>query len=103
MAISFTSALYCGFVLAGKRWGRVNVIFYFLLFSSIVAFSLSVAAYRRNLVWRDGYTLWKDTALKSPNKARPHSNLGLAYYDRGLLDDAIREYTLALKFAPKLS
>ena len=53
---------------------------------------LSGAAYARNHVWRSGISLWEDAAIKSPNKARVHSNLGKFYEKKGRLEDAIREY-----------
>lgn len=38
--------------------------------------ALAVATCQRNEVWRTGVSLWRDTALKSPEKYRPWSNLG---------------------------
>lgn len=38
--------------------------------------ALSYATCQRNEVWRSGVSLWRDTALKSPDKFRPWSNLG---------------------------
>jgi tetratricopeptide (TPR) repeat protein len=63
--------------------------------------SLSAAAYARNTVWHGEERLWKDAVRKSPHKARPHVSLGVAYFDQGRLDEAIREYQTALKFNPQ--
>ena len=39
--------------------------------------------------------IYQDTALKSPNKSRPHINLGRAYLLHGRADLALREYQQA--------
>jgi protein O-mannosyl-transferase len=58
---------------------------------------------QRNFVWKDGVTLWEDTAEKSPGLARPHLNLGQAYQMQGLLDKALSEYRRATEINPKLT
>jgi tetratricopeptide (TPR) repeat protein len=70
-----------------------------LLFIPIV-FLLTAAACQRNRVWQDDFTLWADAAKKSPDKARPHCNLGKAYTDKGMVDEAIAECQKALKIKP---
>lgn len=55
---------------------------------------------RRNLVWKDEVSLWKDTVKKSPNKARPHNNFGLALKIEGLPQKAKTHYFRALKLYP---
>ncbi len=64
--ISFSTILYCGFVWIGKRWGVLGddervaeerksdafvLISSFLLCVLVIILSLSVASYRRNLIW----------------------------------------------------
>ncbi|MBI3333824.1 MAG: hypothetical protein HYZ93_07030, partial [Candidatus Omnitrophica bacterium] len=51
---------------------------------------LSVATFRRNLVWADDFTLWVDAARKNPMSCMVHNNLGLEYEKRGELEDALR-------------
>jgi Tfp pilus assembly protein PilF len=58
---------------------------------------LTGATYARNAVWRDEITMWEDVVKKSPNKARGHNNLGLAYKSKGLLEKAIEQYSIAIK------
>ncbi len=67
---------------------------------SVVVLPLGAATYARNLVWRDAVTLWTDAVSKSPGKARPHANLGVAYAERGRMDDAIRELRAAIRIDP---
>ncbi len=54
-----------------------------------------IATIQRNRVWSNEYTLWYDSARKSPHKIRPHLNLAAAYIQKGAYDLAIQEYILA--------
>jgi len=65
---------------------------------AILVFSIS--AHARNNVWKTNISLWKDVVRKSPSKARPHNNLGVAYEKEGRTDEAIREYLLAIQINP---
>ena len=56
--------------------------------------------YERNKIWRSEYALWSDSVKKSPNKARPRNNLGLALAEMGRLDEAKEQYYEALKINP---
>ncbi len=50
---------------------------------------LAIATLQRNRVWASSLTLWSDAAEKSPNKTRPHSNLGLALVAAGRNAEAL--------------
>ncbi len=50
---------------------------------------LAVLTFHRNSIWQDGYTLWKDTVQKSPNKLRPHVNLATHAIERKMIDEAL--------------
>jgi tetratricopeptide (TPR) repeat protein len=63
----------------------------------VVLFSLGFATVQRNIVYHDQISLWSDTVVKSPNKARPHNNLGHAYALEGEWDKAIDEFRLAVQ------
>lgn len=54
----------------------------------------------RNLTWRDGVTFWSDVVAKSPNKARPHLNLGAELENLGRSREAILEFRKALALYP---
>ncbi len=69
----------------------------------ILILLLSAGTYKRNLVWKNAYTLWSDVVQKSPNKARPRNYLGLAYFEKGLLDEAIIQYKECLSIDPSFA
>ena len=58
-----------------------------------------VATFLRNRVWQSDITLWQDAVFKSPAKARPYYNLGVALTHAGRLNEAISmfERTVAIK------
>jgi tetratricopeptide (TPR) repeat protein len=68
--------------------------------AAVIIVMLAGATYARNMVWKDAVTLWEDVVSKSPEKARPHSNLGRAYWKKGLSDKAFEQYSIALKINP---
>lgn len=57
--------------------------------------------YQRNQLYHDQISLWSDAVLKSPNKARPHNNLGYAYALRDDWDRAIEEFRTAVRLDPE--
>ena len=59
-----------------------------------------IFTYQRNLLYQDRVSLWSDAVLKSPNKARPHNNLGYAYALQGDWDRAIEEFRTAARLDP---
>jgi tetratricopeptide (TPR) repeat protein len=54
----------------------------------------------RAAVYKDEVTLWRDTALKSPGKARPLNGLGDALKKAGDLEEARRHLERALELQP---
>jgi tetratricopeptide (TPR) repeat protein len=101
-SVGFFMAL-TGLIAAGmERWrGRVAYAKKALLYVMLtVMLVLSGATYARNTVWKDSIRLWEYAVEGSPNKARPHLNLGNAYKAQGRIDETIKEYQSALKFDP---
>ncbi len=68
--------------------------------SALVLCLLAAFTVRRNRAYASEIALWEDTVQKSPLKARPHNNLGYAYYMAGRRGDAAREYRAALRYDP---
>ena len=61
---------------------------------------LCLATTARNALYHDAVLLWSDAIQKSPDKARPHNNLGHAYAQQGKWDLAIEEFRIALTLQP---
>lgn len=55
---------------------------------------------QRNEVWRSRIALWQDTVQKSPFKARPWLNLGMAHLDKAHFSDAIRCFEKVISLDP---
>ena len=74
-----------------------------VLILTIMVGLYSIGTIKRNHIWRDDYSLWLDTVKKSSDGYIPHNNLGLAYYNKGLVDKAIEHYQIALKLRPNFA
>lgn len=61
-----------------------------------VCIAMALLTIDRNRAYASEIALWEQTATVSPGKARVHNNLGYAYMLAGRMDDAKREYLLAL-------
>lgn len=78
--------------------GRRSNVTVAVLFLIIVSYA--VMTYDRNKVWESELTLWNDTVLKSPNKARPYNNRGNAYGEKGNHDRALSDFDKAIQLKP---
>jgi tetratricopeptide (TPR) repeat protein len=74
-------------------WARRIVL---LIFVAVGA----IWTHDRNLVWADKAALWEDAANKSPEKARPNINAGIAYSEVGRFEKGIRYLEQAVKLQP---
>ena len=66
----------------------------------VLVLALCFFTYQRNRLYQERLSLWSDAVLKSPNKARPHNNLGHAYALQGDWDLAINEFRTAVRLDP---
>ncbi len=109
---------------------RRNIIFEHKLYLPLVGFSIALSAglfavmknikkyvavccviiavfayltVQRNKIWADPVALWADVVAKSPQKARPHFNLGCAYLSRGAYAQAKHYLDQALIINPEYS
>lgn len=73
-------------------------IIFILLFVILCAYFTLVI--KRNKVWRDEYSLWSDTVKKQPSSLA-YLNLGVVYQNNGLLDEAAKQYKMAIRLDPK--
>ena len=85
-------------ILERYKSDRFSIYYIVLVFTIILP--LCIATWKRNLIWLDDITLWKDVVSKSPNKARGYNHLGIAYVDKGMFDKAIDVYTKAISIKP---
>jgi hypothetical protein len=74
----------------------------FRLAAAALLFSLTSLTVLRNQVYANEVSLWQDTVLQSPDKARVHNNLGHAYLLAQHNDEARSEFSTALKLDPQL-
>lgn len=68
--------------------------------AALLVLVLCLFTYQRNMLYRDQLSLWTDTVAKSPQKARPHNNLGHVYALLGDWDRAIEEFRVAAQLDP---
>ncbi|MFH1678131.1 MAG: tetratricopeptide repeat protein, partial [Candidatus Omnitrophota bacterium] len=66
----------------------------------IIISCYAILTYRRNLIWKDEFTLWNDVIHKSPKKARPYSNRGVTYDEQGNFTQAFSDYNKAIEINP---
>jgi len=100
---SFGFCLFAG-ILILKIHARVPKAYHPLVNGCFAAiFILSLAhTIRHNRIWFDKQTLWYYTVLNTSCSFNAHNNLGKEYYEKGLLEKAIEEYTIALSKASEV-
>lgn len=77
------------------RWRRIEMV------AAIAAFvALSLATWHRNPVFASQESLWRDTVARNPDAWMAYNNLGVAYGEKGKLDEAIQQYRRALELKP---
>ncbi|MFQ5441159.1 MAG: tetratricopeptide repeat protein [Thermodesulfobacteriota bacterium] len=72
----------------------------FLVIIAVITAAFSVQTIRRNRVWENNYTLWKDTAAKTKDSKVVYINLGAAAGAAGRRAEAIAAYNRAIELAP---
>jgi len=66
----------------------------------VIVVALTITTFARNNTWKDEVTLWQDVVSKSPGKARPIVNLGIAYSEVNMLEEAESFLKKGLELAP---
>lgn len=67
------------------------------IISLVLVISFASWSYVRNGVWQDDGTLWMDTALKSPAKARGYNEIGLHAVGKQRYHEAIAAFMKSLE------
>ena len=78
---------------ATKPYGFETVVILLLILP------LMIFTFQRNRVWGSTITLWEDAVRKSPQKPRPHNNLGVEFHKAKETEKAIASLTTSLKLA----
>lgn len=87
-------------VMQKRKKGTGTVYLSIITAAILVVYSVGVV--KRNVVWKDNFSLWMDTVVKVPESSKAHNNAGYAYhYLKGQIDNAIKEYLYALKLKPE--
>lgn len=60
----------------------------------------STATIARNPDWQNNFVLWSQTVQRSPDSLTAHGGLGMAYLERGMLDEAAKQFEIAIKLYP---
>lgn len=71
-----------------------------ILLVAALVLVLSFWTYQRNRAWADPVALWSDCTQKSPDKARNHSNLGVALKRAGRLAEAESHFLTTVRLDP---
>lgn len=69
-------------------------------FIVMVLSAYSLLGIKRNTVWRDSFSLWSDTIIKTPDSSRAYNNLGLVYTNQGQLEESLNAFMNAIKLTP---
>jgi len=69
----------------------------------LVILLLMAGTYWRNRTWNSPIELWADCVKKSPNKQRPHYNLGNEFSRQGKYQEAVFHLSEALRIKPNLA
>ena len=85
-----------GFIIEIIKLKARNLLIWVL--AVICIFFISVV--NRNETWRDDYSLWSDAVRKVPNSSRPYNDIGNVFYEKGQLEDAVKQYKTAIRLKP---
>ncbi len=92
---------YSLFIVAGMFYllGRKNIKM--MVWALVMAITCNlILTYERNKVWKNDLTLWNDTVIKSPHKARPYNGRGLVFLHQGDLTKAMADLNKAVELNP---
>lgn len=98
-SVGFFAAVATGGTLLARRW-TTSPARLVLAAATALSVGLAFVTLQRNRVWASPLTLWSDAAEKSPNKTRPHSNLGLALVALGRDAEALAQFQAVVRINP---
>jgi protein O-mannosyl-transferase len=68
--------------------------------SVLILAACAWGTHRRNAVWRDEESLWRDVTIKSPANGRGLMNYGLTLMSKGQTAEALNYFERALRYTP---
>lgn len=71
------------------------------ILGGVVLASLMATTFARVPAFTSLETLWTDTLATNPDCWMAHNNMGIVYFERNDLDDAMKQYTAALELMPR--
>jgi len=71
-----------------------------LIIITVMLITLAAMSSARSSIYEDEVTLYTDIVSRSPNKARPHNNLGDALKKAGRIEEAAPHFERALALQP---
>jgi tetratricopeptide (TPR) repeat protein len=77
---------------SGRYWGRVA--------GAALLLALGAATWRRDRVYADDESLWRDNLIRNPSAWLAHDNLGNALWQRGTTTEAKAHWVQALRVKP---
>jgi tetratricopeptide (TPR) repeat protein len=100
--VGFCLAVAVGINAAARRLftNPTTLIWAMLLPAAIIVGLYSYATTRRNPVWQSNFTLWSDTIRKSPDSLVARGGLGMAYLEKGMLQEAARQFEMTIERYP---
>lgn len=66
----------------------------------LIVIMFTIITISANTVWKNNLALFQKIEKDSPNTAFAHNGLGVIYYNKGLLNEAVQEYLTALRLNP---
>ncbi len=96
-AVTVVASLLCIAILKFPRTAQVRLV---VLIAVLMITGLGAATLQRNHVWGNAIRLWQDVVEKSPGKARPFNNLGVALEAAGRRQEAIFAQSRAIEVGP---
>ncbi|MEO0092283.1 MAG: tetratricopeptide repeat protein [candidate division WOR-3 bacterium] len=96
---SFGFCLVLGWILSKGILRKSTKVLSLIILVSIIIF-YSIKTIQRNYNFKSEYTLWLATLKNNPKSVHGHNNVGIGLFESGKIQDAIKEFEMAILLAP---
>jgi len=93
MLVGAAMTRWADFIIPGRSWLQSSLCGGLLLV-------LGILSWQHSWAYENEETLWTDTLAKNPDSCPVHNNLGIAFLQKGRVDEAIEQCQKALKIKP---